>query len=329
MQVLDYQQICIELLTHVRGGRDTRRLSRALGYKSDVVKRWERGERMPSAEQAFALMAKCGVEPRARLAEGFFVFDGDWLRPWRQPNAAFIQAMLKHVMGDRSASEVARGLGWSRFAVGRCLAGKTKPTLVDLLRWVEDCTGRGIDWLASFVSPSQLPSAAGPWRRLEAFRLAIYDTPYVDAVIRALELDDYLALERHYEGWISGRLGIGIQDEKRALRRLLDAGIVERVGPRLVSRAPARLNTSATPARVRGVKRFWGEEALRRLEADAPGLYSYKVMNLSAANYEKLEQRHREYFQALSELTAASRQNDKVVVVNLQLMPLVAPLRAR
>ena len=100
--------------------------------------------------------------------------------------------------------------------------------------------------------------------------------------------------------------------------------MVERVGRRLVSRAPARINTSVTPARVRGVKRFWGEEALRRLDANAPGLYSYKVMNLSAANYAKLEQRHRKYFQALSELTAASHHNDQVVVVNLQLMPLVA-----
>ena len=38
--------------------------------------------------------------------------------------------------------------------------------------------------------------------------------PWTQAVLRALELDDYQALSRHQSGWVAERLGITEEEEK-------------------------------------------------------------------------------------------------------------------
>jgi hypothetical protein len=61
-------------------------------------------------------------------------------------------------------------------------------------RFVDATTQRMLDFVAAFVDPSSLASLRVTWADLERQRRLAYDLPWAHAVLRVLELDDYLKL---------------------------------------------------------------------------------------------------------------------------------------
>src|SRR3954464_14171190 len=127
---MDYTQLSAELIARVRGTMSQERLSRRLGYASNVLYLWERGRRLPNVGTFFR-MAELRRQPlRERLTR--FTSPGP-LDPELAPpgRAVAVPQLLRWMAGEQSCVELARLTGFDRTTLGRWLAGKTEPRLPD------------------------------------------------------------------------------------------------------------------------------------------------------------------------------------------------------
>ena len=189
------------------------------------------------------------------------------------------------------------------------------------MRLVEAASLRSVDLLACLVDPSRLPSVAPIWDRLEANRRGAFELPWTQAVLRALELDDYLALPEHVEGWLSGRLGISLEHERQCMGYLIRSGRVQWTGQHWAPEDLA-VDTRRHAEIGRRLKSHWTSVAAGRVEAGAPGQFSYNVFTVSRADFERIREMHLRYFHALRAVVAESEPGEVVAVANVQLFPL-------
>ena len=322
-RVRDVDLLATELIRALRGARSQAQLSRRLGFRSNVLYTWEAGRRWPTAALTMGLAARARVDVRGAWSR-FYRAPPPWLAEADLERPATIARLLDDLRGTVPVTEVARRAGRSRFAVARWLSGDAEPRLPDLLRLVEATSLRLLDWLACFVEMDQLPSVAEEWRRLEAERRAAYELPWTQAVLRALELDAYLALPAHDDAWVATRLGVPEAQVREAVATLVAAGqlTVRRRHYALVQSGTT--DTRRDPAAGRRLKAHWAAVGLERLEAGADGLFSYNVFTVSLADLERLRELHRAYFRELRAIVAQSGPAEAVVVANVQLFGLGA-----
>lgn len=88
--------------------------------------------------------------------------------------------------------------------------------------------------------------------------------------------------------------------------------------------AAATVDTRARPEVGRRLKSHWSRVAAERIERGAPGQFSYNVFTVSDADFERLRDLQRTYFQAMRAIVAASEPGERVAVVNVQLLALDA-----
>lgn len=317
----DTETLACELVRALRGARSQRALSRRLGYASNVLYTWEAGLRFPTAAELMRLAAACRVDVRAAWSR-FHRVPPEWLAEADPAAPATLARLLDDLRAAVPLVEVARRVGRSRFAVARWLAGDAEPRLPDFLALVEAVSLRRLDWLACFVDPELLPSAAGPWRRLEAERRAAYELPWTQAVLRALELDAYQRLPTHADAWVAARVGVEEEMVRRCLGVLETAGQVARVGPRYRTVDVGTTDTRRDAASGRRLKAHWAEVGLAQIRAGAEGRFSYNVFTVSEADLRRIEELHLAYFRELRAIAAASTPGERVVVANVQLFGL-------
>ena len=196
-------------------------------------------------------------------------------------SARGIAAFLDDLRGQTAVIELARATKRSRFAVARWLKGEAEPRLPDFLRLVECASLRLLDFIACFIDPSTLPSAAKTWRELEIARRAAYEMPWSHAVLRVIELPVYRKLRAHEPGFIAERLAISDAEEQRCVALLLETGQLKRQGKRLIPGATLTVDTRGDAARSRQAKAFWTRVSLDRIEAGADGTFSYNLFSVS------------------------------------------------
>jgi hypothetical protein len=190
---------------------------------------------------------------------------------------------------------------------------------------IEASTLRGLDFIAAFVDPTGLPSLERAWRELEALRRAAHDLPWTQAVLRAIELQDYRALPAHVPGWIAERLGVDPSVEARAFALLASSGQIERTDGRYRVREVRALDTRRDRASTTALRRFWLDVARERLALAAPGIYSFNVCAVSRADLARLEALHEDYFRQMRAIVASSEPVQEVALVSTQLLSLRAP----
>lgn len=322
--ILDFDQTARELVVALRGHRSQTALSRRLGFLSNVVYTWESGRRWPSAAQVLYAAHRTGVDVHAALVT-FVGRDPEWLDPACPWSPETVSALLRDLQGGSSVSDLARRTGRARTRVSRWLSGATEPRLPDFLRLMEAASARAVDLVAVLVDPESVPSVAPLWRRIEARRRGAAKVPWTQAVLRALELEDYRALPEHQAGWVARRLGIPLEEEERCISYLRDTGQIRVVERRLES-DPIAVDTRRTPEVGRQLKAHWARVAADRVEATAPGQFSYNVFTVSRADFERIREAHLAYFHALRAIVADSAPDEVVAVANVQLFPLDATL---
>jgi transcriptional regulator with XRE-family HTH domain len=317
---MDMHEVARELLLAIRGHRSQTAFSRRLGYRSNVAYAWEAGRRWPTGAETFRACHRTGIDVRGALVT-FLGREPGWLDdrdPWSPDTVALL---LDDLRGNTSVTELAQRSGLGRSRVSRWLGGHTEPRLPDLLRLVEAASARAVDLVAAFVDPMKLPSIAGVWERLEARRQGAGRFPWTQAVLRALELDAYLALPAHVPGWISQNLGISREEEDRCIEFLVQTGQVVEDGPCLRGDVMA-VDTRRSPEVGRRLKSHWAREAARRVEEGHPGQFSYNVFTVSAADFDRIREAHLAYFHALRAIVASSEPGEVVAVANVQLFAL-------
>ena len=319
MADMDFEKLASELVFLLRGRRSQSALSRRLGYRSNVVYAWECGRAWPTASGFFVALERLGHPMRAQLS-AFYNLPPEptQLPDLRTPAGA--ARFLDDLRGHTSVVDLAQAAQRSRFAVARWLKGQSEPRLPDFLRLVECASLRLLDFLACFVDPSRLPSAAAKWRVLEGARRAAYDMPWSHAVLRVIELESYRALPRHQPGFIADWLQITREQEESAVTLLLETGQIKRQRGRLVPGASLTVDTRRDEGHARQAKAWWTEVALERMRRGDEGTFSYNLFSVSRSDLERIRELHRAFYRELRRIVADSEPSECIALANVHLL---------
>lgn len=318
---MDYARLSAALIARVRGATSQERLSRRLGYASNVLYLWERGRRLPDIG-TFLRMAELRRHPvREGLAR--FVRPGAptlELAPAGRPVA--VPVLLRWMAGEQSAVELARLTGFDRTTLGRWLSGKTAPRLPDFLAFLDKATLRLLEFVALFADPAELEATREAAEASKGRQQLAYELPWSHAVLHALELDAYRRLPRHRAALLAKHVGLSIPEVEHHLARLHAASVIEKQHGLWREARVLSLDTRSDFAKNRALKRHWAEVALERLNRHEPwhqSLFSYNVFPIARAELAQLRLLHMEYFQRVRQLVAGATGADHVVVMNVQL----------
>lgn len=322
---MDFERTASELVRAVRGNRTQSALSRRAGYRSNIVRRWELGACWPTAARFLQLCALRKLDV-GRCYTDFLHRRPDWLDADGASSPATVAALLRELRGKTPILELARVSGFNRYSVSRWLAGTAEPKLPDFLRLIEATSRRLLDFLATLVDPSTLPSVASRWALLHSARELAYGQPWSHAVLRALELEDYARFGYAQPGWLATKLGLRETHVQQALGALRETGQIherpERDGTRYDVKQVLRVNTDQDPERGRSLKLAWTRFAARKLARRHPGSFGFSLFAISKADLRKLRDLHQQYVRAMQSLIASSRATDCVGLYCAQLIDL-------
>jgi hypothetical protein len=321
---VNYESLARDLLRALRGQRSQVGFSRRLKYRSNVAYLWESGRNWPTASTALWAAERTGVNVRGAI-ERFYRTPPGWLGEVDVVSRPGVARLLDDLRGDTPILELAARTERSRFAVARWLKGDAEPRLPDFLRLLEASSQRVLDFVSQLVDVARLPSAAPAWRALQAARRLVAQLPWSPAVLLVLQTEDYAHLPRHEPGWIARRLGLPVEVERECLELLATSGQIESVRGRWRVGRVQSIDTRTDPAAGKRLKEWWAQVGIDFIRADRPGLFSFNVFSISAADLARLEDMHRSYYRTLRAVVAASEPPERVVVANLQLFPLDQP----
>lgn len=312
------EKTAIELLRALRGRSSQRRLSRRLGFATNVVYRWESGRTVPAAADFFRLAALAGHDAKQRLIDGEFLAAGHSKLDLTSNEG--VAAWLNALRGELPLRALVDGTDQSRFVLSRWFSGRTVVRLPDMLLLVEAMSHRGLDFVARFADPRKLPSVAKEWAALEASRDAAVRHPWSHAVLRVLELEQYRRLPEHRRGFIAKVLGISVKEEETCLQILRRAGQIRLERKRWRVREQRTLDTRTVKQRTHDPRGFWIDVAHQNWERQVPGVYSYNVCSLSLADFERLRALYRRFFAEMQELVARSTPSECVALICTQMV---------
>jgi len=318
---MDFEQLAREFCRALRGSRSQVAWSRRLGYRSNVAYSWEKGRRWPTAAEAFRAAERNGTDLDAALRHFFGRACPPWLDTLNLTTAAATAALLDEVRGTATITSLAEKTGISRYAVSRWLSGSTEPKLPDFFRLFEACSTRLIDLLGVLAPAQLMPTVAEKARQAELRREGALRKPWTQAVLRAIELEQYTVMPAHQPGWIAARIGISVAEEADCLAFLEETDQVAWTGTHYQGKTIA-VDTRGRPEIGQRLKSHWASEGVRRINGGAPGQFSYVVFSVSDADFEQIRELHLRYFNTLRGIIAASSPNERVAVANVQLFGL-------
>ncbi len=323
MLQVDYKRVAAEFLRAVRGKRSQRAFSRRLRYRTNISYTWESGRSSPSASRALWVAERSGIDVRAALRA--FLGSVPWLEEVEVASSQAVVRLVGELRGRRSMVDIARAMQKSRFSVARYLQGEAEPRLPDFFHLIEVCSLRLLDFLATMIDPSALSAVADAWTKLETMRRAAYEVPWSQAVLRALELRSYAGLPHHLPGWIAARVGISEAEEQRCLELLQSTGQIREHDGRYVLAHSQTVDTRRDPRAAQQVKLWWSDVSIARLRAGAGGASSYNLFTVSDADFERLRELHRSYFQQMRAIIEQSEPCDRIVLACAQMLELAPP----
>lgn len=316
---MDYTLLASELVRALRGGRSQPAFSRRLGYKSNVVYTWESGRGAPTAAGMLQAARRIGIDLSA-VYGGFYRSPPDWLQGRDPATVSGVAAFLNDLRGHTSIVDLAAYTGKSRFAIARWMKGETEPKLPDFLRLIEATSLRLVDFLEQLVDPAQLPSIRERWLAITAARRLAYEAPWTQALLRALELQEYQQ-GPHREGWLASRIGISLDIEIASLEQLRVAGQIRWAIERWEIVEVLALDTRKDRDAALKLKVWWGQVGLERVAAGHRGMV-YNLFGVSTADLQRLRELQRAYFNEVRTLVAQSQPVQHVGLAGVLLVDL-------
>lgn len=262
-----------------------------------------------------------GKEPRVAY-ESFYRRIPDWLLESDPATSEGVALLLRDLKGRQPTSVVAVAAARNRYAVGRWLKGETEPRLPDFFRMIEASSLRLLDFIASFVPLDAIPALAKEGQRFAAARRVALEAPWSHAVLRALELEDYRALDGHQPGWIAKRVGLSLEEEERCVQLLATAGqIIWRKG-RWVAHSVSTLDLRQDAEATRQLACWCAQLGTDRLSEGGEGQFAFNVFSVSTEDAARLRELQRQYFAQLRAIISESRPAQRLLVANLQIFEL-------
>ena len=316
MQHREAETIGRELIRALRGRLTRAAFSKRLGYRSNVVHRWETGEAWPPVPTLLSGLARMGRIDRHLFAH--FLGRPGAGRGFTPPQVA---RFLRELQGKTPITTLAAQTGYNRFQIARWLRGQTRPRLPEFLCLVEATSRRLLDLLALIIDPARVPSVAPRWEQLQAAREAAYQAPWSHAVLRALELGAPAGSLSDAE--LGTAVGLDVGTARDGLEWLVRSGQVRREAGRYRPQKVQVVDTRADPDRSRDLKAYWGQLAIERLQSGrSEGDFGYSLFAIHRDDLERLRTLHLEYVRAMQSVIAHSTKPDCVGLYCAQLLDL-------
>jgi len=325
--MFDVELLSRDLMRALRGERSQPAFSRALGFRSNAAYLWEHGRRYPEA----SAFLKAGLARDAELGRALAQFFGQPVEAFAGRRALSLRTVTRLVvqlLGTASKRDVAAQLGVDRTTLGRWCSGKTEPRLPQFLSLVQLGSQRLIEFISLFVDLSQLPSTRELYTYFLRQRRLAYELPRSHVVLRALELAAYQAEPVHDAALLAREVGASEAEVESCLAELEAAGQVARDGSHYRSAQILTIDTREEPEQNARLKAFWAREALERFEmkrSSAETLFSFNLFAISEEGFAQIRKLHLAYYDQARAIIEQSPHADRVVLMNLQLMPLRAP----
>jgi hypothetical protein len=236
-----------------------------------------------------------------------------------------VTRLVVHLLGTGSKRDVAAQLGVDRTTLGRWCSGKTEPRLPEFLSLVQLGTQRLIEFISLFVDLAQLPATRELYTYFLRQRRLAYELPRSHSVLRALELDAYQARAAHDPALLAREVGTSEAEVARCLSELEAAGQVVHEQGRYRTAQILTIDTREDPEQNARLKAFWAHEALERFEgrrSPPETLFSFNLFAISEDAFQQIRKLHLAYYDQTRAIIEQSRSADRVVLMNLQLVPL-------
>ncbi len=320
-----------ELIRGLRGRRSQTALSRRLGYRSNIVHRWEAGNCWPTAARFLSLCTRVGVDLEVSFTRFYGGRRPAWLKDRRLATSQTVVYLLTYMRGRTPIKTVAALAGMNRFAVSRWLRRRAEPRLPEFLALIEAISRRLVDFISVLTDPATLPSLAREAAELTRARELAYASPWSHATLRAMELAEHATLDfRDADdevAWFASVLGIDRASVQHALEALENTGQIQRRRGRRVLHRVLDVNTGRDLERARQVKATWTAAALERLRAGSAGLFGYSLFAISRADLQRLREVQLEYVREMQSIISQSRAPECVGLYAVQLLDLSVPER--
>lgn len=306
-----YRELEKELLTAMRGKRTQGALSRRLGYSYNQVYRWEAGVKRLKWKDLCAV-AKATKADLPLALEKSVAFLGDHRRA---------DEILKHLIGNRSAVEVATRLGFTRYALMDWRSGKADPPLEAMLRFLEEEDAL-LTWLEVLAGEAGLPSRRREIELKRELAQFLADHPASAALLVATELGVYENLSAHRVGMLAKAAGFGIEEEEFYLRELTRLGALEKKNGKF------RKSTYMTSTRgdfeaEKRMKAYWIERSVRALRSReryaTSGNFGYLLFASNSEKDAKIREALVEFNSQMARIFAEPGTTDTVKVISLQM----------
>lgn len=319
-QSLDFEAIAAEWVRAVRGKRSQAAFSKRLGYASSVVHRWEQGSAWPTASRFLQACERNGKHVGAAYS-AFFHRTPSWLQQHEATSPGAVAAFLRQLRGKAKINALCELSGYSRYQIARWFKAETEPKLPEFLRLTEACSRRSLDFIATLTDPNTLSTARERWTQLQRMREAAYEDSWSHAVLRALELEEYVEVD-DVEVWLTAVVGIPLEQVRRALHVLEQSGQITRDGSKW-SRLPTTSVTTGGDPAMRGLlTQAWTKVAFERMRNKAPGHFGYSLFSVSRADLRRIRELQVAYLREMQSIIAQSAPNECVGLLCLQLMDL-------
>jgi transcriptional regulator with XRE-family HTH domain len=320
---MDYEQLAKEMVRALRGTRSQAFCNRRLRCTTNVMHTWEVGARYPSATDFLRLARIARVDVQGVLQS--FVTNGDVRVGPSVCTHAGMRQWLDILAEGRSSIELAGMIGRNRNTISRWLKGTSQPRFPDLLSFVQSTTQRLLEFVGAFVDPKAISSLAEAYADLELQRRLAYETPWSHAVLRVLELEDYCRSREHTEGFIADKIGISIEEERACIAALASAKQIQFRSGRWVASRILTVDTRKDADANRRLKYHWAEVGLNRLNNKTlpqNALFSYNLFAISNDGLLRVRKAHLKYYEELRSIVAECDKPTRVVLANIQLIPL-------
>ncbi len=261
---VEWTIVAQELVKSLRGRTSQGALSRRLGFKTNVVYRWEAGLREATADDLLEILRLRfdDIETRLwRFAQGP---DGENVSDREFEWSRWFQILR----GDQSVADIATRLDISQQAVRRILRGDTSPPLSRLLQLVDCLSNRILNFVELMTDPADLNSLRGVRALVEAQMAITFEHLYAEAIIGCLETSGYIALPSHSNAWIAGRLDLPLSVVETTIEALVAARGIQIRGGKFKTQHRRMVNTQArSKADARRLARHWTNVCMARPEA--------------------------------------------------------------
>lgn len=300
-----------ELIRALRNSRSQNQVNRRLGFSFNQMSRWESGRTRMLWTDFVRLCEVCHKDIRGALHTAIG-YEGDPLDT---------RALVTILLDTQEIESFAHALDLSRFVVSRWLHGKTQPSLEEMLKALHRLPRTLFGFLNHLVDPAGLPSVARLHDDYLVTRNLERSYPETAALLRCLELAEYLDHDIHPEGFISQCLGISLERERHLLDLLERAGSVKIEDGKYTVTAK-NIDTRGDFVTGKAIRRYWQDASAhlldRQLAAPTNGdLFGYLVYSVSEEKRKEIEQRYLEFFHAVRKIVTNDNPRTSKVQVML------------